>query len=385
MRTSPPVYRKTPGDRRVDDRAAVSVVPVQNKDVGVDGLVINHNGGDRLLRVVEALHAQSKPLKTIVVVDNGSSDGSLERLERAFPDVDLMPLGQNLGLPRARNLGLRRCSSELVLMTDHDIYVEPDCLGYLVRAEQETRAAVVVPRIRLLPETELVQADGASIHFVGALAVRHGSRPVGELRSERSEVKAWIGGCLLIRRAVILDGGGFDERFFFYLEDLEASLRLRGQGHCFVCEPAAVAFHERAEGTPGLSFRGTGTYPVRRVRLNMRHRLLVVLTHYRFKTLLVLAPALALYEGASLGLALTRGWTGEWLGAWLWIFGRRREIREHRRALASLRRRPDRDLLSGGPLPFSAGFFRSRGSEFAGRMLSLVFGGYWRLVRPFVG
>ena len=152
-----------------------------------------------------------------------------------------------------------------------------------------------------------------------------------------------------------------------------------------MCEPAAVAFHERAEGTPGLAFRGTGTYPVRRVRLNMRHRLLVVLTHFRLQTLLVLAPVLALYEGASLGLALARGWTGEWFGAWLWIFGRRREIREQRRVLASLRLRPDRELLSGGPLPFSAGFFRSRRSEFVGRMLSFVFDGYWRLVRPLVG
>lgn len=188
-----------------------------------------------------------------------------------------------------------------------------------------------------------------------------------------------------MRRSVILGVGGFDERFFFYHEDLEACLRLRGQGHNFVCEPAAVVFHERAEGTPGLSFRGTGTYPVRRARLNMRHRLLVVLTHYRLQTLVVLAPVLALYEVASLALALTRGWSGEWLGAWLWIFGRRREIREQRQILARQRRRTDRELLSGGPLPFSAGFFRSRWSDLAGRMLSFVFDGYWRLVRPFVG
>jgi GT2 family glycosyltransferase len=167
------------------------------------------------------------------------------------------------------------------------------------------------------------------------------------------EVGACIGACMLVDRDAVLDAGGFDERYVFYFEDLEFSLRMRALGHSILCVPEAIVHHDRGRGTPGLSYRGQGTYPHRRAYLTMRHRLLTMITHYRLRTLLILSPALALYEVATLALALKNGWIRPWMEAWLWQARNFADIRRQRRIMQARRQVPDRVLLSGGALPLA--------------------------------
>jgi GT2 family glycosyltransferase len=198
-------------------------------------------------------------------------------------------------------------------------------------------------------------------------------------------VGASIGACNLVDRKRVLEAGGFDEIYFFYFEDLEIALRLRAAGHRIVCEPAALVFHDRGAGTPGLSFRGTGSYPERRIALSMRHRLLTILIHYQLRTLLLLLPALIVYELASLVLAVSRGWGGAWCRAWLWQFRNAGLIRERRRRARRARVRSDRELLCGGALPLAPGLTRARLAGSAIAILSRVLDVYWRLVRRLLG
>jgi GT2 family glycosyltransferase len=351
----------------------------------VGAVVVNFNGADRILRCLRALERQERRPDPIVVVDNGSSDGSPERIREAFPGVELLDLGHNRGLSAARNAGLRRLSTDLVLSVDADVYLEPDCLRRLATTFERERPAVVCPRIRLLPEREVVQADGAEVHFAGTMILRHGYRAAAGTDAETTDVGACPGGCLLADRRVLLDAGAFDELFFFYFEDLELSLRLRGRGLRLLCEPAAVVFHDRGAGTPGLAFRGRGPYPGRRAYLTVRHRLLILLTHYRWRTLVVLAPALALYETASLIKSLIEGWAIEWARAWLWVLGHPRAVRQRRLGAHAARKLRDRELFVGGPLPLAPGLLRTRSARVAVGALSAVLDGYWRLVRRWIG
>jgi GT2 family glycosyltransferase len=91
---------------------------------------------------------------------------------------------------------------------------------------------------------------------VGTLLLRHNSQSVGETDLQPTFVGGSASGCLLVNRARILAAGGFDETYFFHFEDLDLSARLRVLGHGLFCEPAAVVYHDRGEGTPGLAFRG---------------------------------------------------------------------------------------------------------------------------------
>lgn len=352
----------------------------------VTAVIPSHNGGERLVRTIEALEQQTLPLAAIIVVDDASDDGSSARVMKRFPDVCVLRLEANAGPSVARNAGLRRASTDLVLLVDHDIYLDPDCVERLTRALREGEVIAACPRILLHPERDIVQADGAEPHFVGTLALNNGSRRAGELPPGGTAlVGAVPSGCLLVQREPVLEAGGFDELIFFYFEDLELSVRLRVLGHRFVVVPSAQAYHDRGAGTAGLAFRGQGSYPARRLLLTLRHRLLVILVYYQLRTLLVLAPALLLYEVASLAMALSRGLGGEWVRAWIWQLRHASVLLDRRKRMQRARVCPDHELLVGGPLPLAPGVVRSRPAQAAVSALSGGLNAYWRAARHLIG
>lgn len=347
----------------------------------VGAFVVNYDGGERIVRTVDAILAQTIPPREVLVVDNGSRDDSVRTIRERFPSVRILELGENLGLSKARNEALRRMTTDLVLGLDADVYLASDALAHLVDTYLVSRPVVVTARIVLHEDPSTVQCDGAAIHFVGTLTLRHGFRSADSVPMEVAEIGAVSGACLLFDREATLAAGGFDESFFFYFEDLEFSYRMRALGHAFVCDERVIARHDRGAGTTGLSFRGTGSYPARRARLTMRHRLRTIFVHYEVRTILVLAPVLLLYELASFVVALGRGWIGEWFRSWGWIAGNAREIAQARRAIQRVRTRRDREILTGGPLPIAPGFARSGAARAALSILSAALNGYWKIAR----
>ena len=360
-------------------RSPASVAP------SVSAVVINYNGGERTLRCLEALSRQTCAPERIVVVDNGSEDGTPEQIRSRLPHVEIIEVGENRGLPAARNIGLEAVASDFVLLADSDVYLEPDALAVLLRAQADTGATVIVPRIRLIPERDVVQCDGAAPHFIGTMTLLHGYRPVDAVPVDRRAVPGCIGACYLLDRQRVLDAGGFDAAYFIYFEDLEFMLRLTAYGHDFVCEPAALVYHERAQGTVGLSFRGKGSYPPRRAYLHMRNRWLTILMHYRLRTLLLLLPVLAFYEVIVLAFAVSRGWTRQWLLGWSWVLGNLPDILRRRSIVQRTRVRDDRDLLLGGPLPLTPGLIRAPVLAAAVSALSAALNAYWRVARRIAG
>jgi GT2 family glycosyltransferase len=365
---NPPIDRA--GD--IDERPSVGAV------------IVNFNGGARILRVIEALLRQTYSLTEIVVVDNNSTDGSTDRIHRLYPAVRLIRLPSNSGLAAARNRGLRAVDTELAFIVDHDIYAEDKAVESMVAAYLRHHPTVVCPRIRLVPERDIVQMEGAAIHFLSLLILRNSYRPVTTLAQEGGYVDAFTGGCLLLDRQAVLDAGAFDDMFFFYFEDLELALRLRLRGHRFWCEPSAEVFHEPAEGTPGLSYRRTGNYPRRRAYLTMRNRILVMLIHYRVGTIIMLLPALALFELAALVMACLKGWPGEWFRAWYWQLINFRKILQRRRSALKSRKCRDREVLVGGPPPLAPGFVEGRLQKRLLAIFSLLLNGYWALTRRWI-
>jgi GT2 family glycosyltransferase len=352
----------------------------------VTAVVPNHNGGDRLLRTIAALQQQSLRLAEIIVVDDASNDGSSVRVVEQFPHVQVHRLDGNRGPSAARNEGLKGAATDLVLLLDHDVRPEADCVEELTHALIEWQAVAACPRIRLDPEREIIQADGAEPHFVGTLLLRNGFRRDRELpKPNTAVVGAMPSGCMLVRRQSILAAGGFDEAIFFYFEDLELSLRLRALGHRLIVVPSAQVYHDRGVGLPDLAFRGQGRYPALRLGLTLRHHLFLMFVHYRARTLVVLAPALLMYELASVMLALSRGLGREWALAWAWQVSNARALLERRRRMQRDRVLPDRAILVGGPLPLAPGVVRSPVAGAAVRCLSLALNAYWSVARHLIG
>jgi GT2 family glycosyltransferase len=348
----------------------------------VSGVIVTYNGGEKVLRCIQALKDQHVPFDEILVVDNASTDGSPVRIRERHPDVKLIELGTNRGPSASRNASLSAATGELIFWIDHDIYADPDCLGRMLEARRTEQAQLVVPRIVLIPEEHIVQADGGEAHFIGTLTLRNGFTPIEKIReSRRARIGACPSGCLLMVRQVAIEVGGFDESYFFYFEDYEFSMRTRLFGHRIVCEPTAVVRHDRGTGNPELAFRGSGKYPTERARLLMRNRLRTLCTHYSARTLVVLSPVLALYELANCAFAATRGWTGPWLESWTWVMRNRSVVGERRRWIQSHRRLADREILTGGPLSLAPGLLQSGLLHKAVTAFSALLNGYWRVAR----
>ena len=354
--------------------------PGEPAPAAVSAVVINYNGGAKVVRVIEALVAHAPEIDHVIVADNGSTDTSLATIRERFPAVEILELGANLGLPNARNAGLRRATGTYVLLLDADIYVTPGCVGALLDAARRYRAAVVCPRIILVPDGSIVQCDGAEPHFVGTLALLNPDADRTLPPVPAGPVGGLIGAAMLIDRQAVLEAGGFNELYFFYFEDLEFSLRMRLLGHEVVRAPAAIVEHERGQGHAGLSFRGKGSYPPKRAYLGMRNRLLTIALCYSGRTLVLLSPVLLAYELATLAFALSRGFLQEWWAGWRWILANRAEIGRERQALQARRVRPDRELLGSQPLPLAAGVVEGTWLRRAIDLFDSSISAYWRLV-----
>jgi GT2 family glycosyltransferase len=206
-------------------------------------VVPNWNGRRWLPGCLEALRAQRSPATEVIVVDNGSSDGSLDYLAVEHPDVRVIALGANTGFARAANAGIRAAASELVALINTDVVLGPDWLERMVRAlEADPGAASVACKMLSLDDPRYVYDAGDVLRRDGACEQRgRFARDDGRWDAPE-EIFGACAGAALYRRSAVLGLGGFDERFFAYLEDVDLALRLRLAGWRCRYEPV-VALH----------------------------------------------------------------------------------------------------------------------------------------------
>lgn len=351
--------------------------------MSVTVVVCNYNGEHHLPVCLDALRNMRGELAETIVVDNASTDGSRQLVERDFPEVRLLALPTNDGPSSARNAGLQAAKTELVLAIDNDAVVGEDTLEKLLAAIESTGAVIAQPRSVLDSEPERVHYDGGALHYVGLIALRNFYCPKIEAVGEGVvEVDCAIALCLLVRREALLEVGGYDPRYFILFEDNDLSYRLRSRGERIVSVEDAIVRHRA--GTEGISFREGPHYPGRRVFLHSRNRWVFLAKNHAFRTLLFSLPGLALYELFSMLFAVASGHPWAWLrgkGAALsMIFG----IAEDRRAVQSARRVGDRELLCGGPLTVTPAVAASAAKAKALALVDACLQFAWRVTRAFI-
>jgi hypothetical protein len=206
-------------------------------------VIPNWNGLRWLPRCLESLAAQELAPAEVIVVDNGSDDGSLEYL-RAHPlAVRVIEMGSNTGFAVAANRGLRAAGRELVALLNTDVVLEPDWLRRMAGAlAADLQAASVTGKMLDLADRRYVYDAGDVLRRDGACEQRGRFLPDDGRWDTPGEVFGACAGAAIYRRSVVLAAGGFDERYFAYLEDVDLALRLRLAGWRCRYEPA-VALH----------------------------------------------------------------------------------------------------------------------------------------------
>jgi GT2 family glycosyltransferase len=221
--------------------------------MSVSAVVVNYRRPDMtaacLAALRTALERVGEPTE-IVVVDNGSGDGSPAALRAACPEANVVELPDNRGFPTGASEGIRRSSGEWVALINNDVIVEPDALAELLAAARTADdVGSVAAQMRFADDPGVINSAGIGVDRLGIAYDRLLGRPVEESEGEPVEVFGASGGAALHRRTMLDEVGGMDETYFFALDDADLAWRARMAGWRCLYVPAAVVHHHHGATT----------------------------------------------------------------------------------------------------------------------------------------
>ena len=221
-------------------------------------VVLNWCNEDETAACLESLAESRYPALSILLVDNGSTDGSGDRLAARFPSIPYLQTGSNLGYAGGNNRGFDVAlagDADFIFVLNNDTTVDPNCVDLLVRAAQETNAAAVAPQILYYDDPSRVWYAGGVMSRMRALGLHVGENQPIDPNQRRAPITFLCGCAFLIRADVLRSVGGFDESFFAYAEDVELSIRLLSSGFHLIYEPAARVLHRIEPAAPPTPFQ----------------------------------------------------------------------------------------------------------------------------------
>lgn len=334
----------------------------------VSVVIANYNGLNSLGPTLESVLGQDVPgLKEVLVVDNQSTDGSVEFARKTFSRIRVLQTGDNRGPNVARNRGIREASTDYVLVMDNDIILSPGFLGRIMGAmETVPGAGAMGCQIRLHAQPDVVQYNGNNVNYVGA----------GVHNRVMSEAPARVNilaaGAVLLDRQAVLDVGGFDEDFVFGWEDGDLTFRLNILGHPTYVLTTAVAYHMK--GDRGLKW----------ARSQIRNRWWFMLKNYDTRTLVLCAIPILCYQASAVLYCLAHGRFRDVAGAYGDIIRSWPEVMRKRREILRRKTVGDSRVLCGRAIDV----LNDQGTSFLFKvmngMANALIGGYWVVIRVFL-
>jgi GT2 family glycosyltransferase len=209
----------------------------------VSVIIVTWNGRGWLERSLPSVLALDPPAAEVIVVDNGSTDGTAAYLRDVFPSVRVVALDRNLGFAGGNNAGARDAASPYLVFLNNDVEVDRAWLRELVApAEADGSVGLVTSRIVYMDRPETIDSAGDGYLRCGGAFKRAHGRSIGAT-SAPEEVFGACGAACLVRRDLFERLGGFDEDFFMVYEDVDLSYRARLLGMRCVYAPRALVRH----------------------------------------------------------------------------------------------------------------------------------------------
>lgn len=282
---------------------AAHQVSAPSEPSSVSVVIVNWNGGDAVLDCVRSALDQTRPANEVVVVDNASSDGSLERLEAEFPAVRIVRNDRNLGFGGGVNRGVEASTSNWVALLNSDAVADAYWLERMLQAASGApECGMVACKIYLDRQAGLIDKVGHRIAVDGQNFGRgHGSTDEGQY--DGLDRVAWPDGCAsLWRRDTFRSVGGIDEEFFAYADDADLGIRFRLAGWLCALAPEAIVEHRHSQSL--------GAYSAQKLFLVERNRIWLTLKYFPWH-LIALNPFLWAWR-ALLTMLGSRDETGPW-------------------------------------------------------------------------
>lgn len=259
-------------------------------------IVLNYNGVEHLKGCFSSLTAVDYPSDRLelMLVDNASTDGSVEYIQSKYSQTHIVRNKENLGFAAGNNVGVRVATGKYVVFLNNDMWVDPQFIRGLVMAVQSGTAVVCAGAKILNWDGSQIDFGGAAAHFAGyAYQVGMGTPFDPKEPGEIHPMLYACGGAMMVDRQIFLDVGGFDEDYFIYYEDLDLGWRLWIMGYQVAFAPEAIANH-RHHGTMD-SFSNH-----RKQVLFKRNSLYTIIKNYDDRNLGRVLPAVLLSSVAGL-------------------------------------------------------------------------------------
>ena len=223
------------------DTAARAVVPGT-----VSVVLVNYRGAEDTIECLRAFDAVAWPRERLelIVVDNDSGDGSVDRIRAAVPSALVVDAGSNTGFAGGCNLGVAHASGEYVGFINNDARPHPGWIAEAVAAFEAEPAVGSIASKVLDWDGALVDYVDGSMTWFGMGYKREVEKPDSPLFDEPKDVLFGTGAAMFVRTALYREVGGFDERFFMFYEDVDLGWRLNLLGHRVRYVPASIAYHK---------------------------------------------------------------------------------------------------------------------------------------------
>jgi GT2 family glycosyltransferase len=234
----------------------------RNQENLVSFVVVNRNTAALLIRCLNHIFQSRLPqIPQVIVVDNGSTDDSVAQVRSSYPDAEIIEAGRNLGFAAANNRAFAISRGKFIMLVNTDAMLEPECAGRLLDLmKADPRVGMAGP--------QLLNDDGSpqtSFESVPTLATETLNRSLlKRLFPKRypgkrvhldccTQVDALIGAVMMIRRKAVDEIGGFDEDYFFFLEETDLAVRMRRAGWKVMHDPTTNAVH--LQGATAKTYR----------------------------------------------------------------------------------------------------------------------------------
>lgn len=208
-------------------------------------VIINWNGKRFLHACLGSLMKQSRRDFEVILVDNGSIDGSVQFVAANFPQIEIISLQENLGFCKGNTIGISQAKGEYIALLNNDTEVDRHWLEELVKAlEERPDVGFCASKMLLYDQRDLIDSGGDYYSIAGSGGkIGHRDRADKEGYNQQREVFGACAGAALYRRSMLEDIGLFDEDFFIAQEDVDISFRAQLKGYKCLYVPTALVYH----------------------------------------------------------------------------------------------------------------------------------------------
>ncbi len=199
-------------------------------------IIINYNGKHHLEPCLESLLKINYNNTEIIIVDNNSTDDSVNFVSKNFPDVILIKLNENKGFAEPNNIASKVATGDLLLFLNNDTVVTPSFISELVKPIQQNSNVGICQSLLLKPD-ESIDSSG---DFIDTLGIVYNSKTrISEIR----EISSARGASMIIKKNIFDQLDGFDEKFYFSFEDVDLSWRCWIAGYKVLVIPKSIVYH----------------------------------------------------------------------------------------------------------------------------------------------